>query len=434
MNPPRSLANAEAAALDDQAVSALQQGRPQEAQALWRRVLAVDPQHLRALNMTAQMSFQQGDFAGARQAFERVAAVDGKDPRQWINLSFACQRLGDDAAEEAALFKALSLDPSDLLALLQRGRLFERQGRHSEAAGAYGAAAMVAPPLDRLTPELRPLLTHALQFRAGHQRAMEEFLHQHLAPALQDCAGADLERFQLSLDILTGRKQRVESRPSHYFYPRLEPVEFFDRRLFPWLDAFEAATGSIRDEFLAVLASEDGFTPYITYSQDQPLNQWAELNNSPRWSVLHLVKAGAVVDANAARCPQTMALWSEHVPAPEQPGRTPVAMFSLLQPRTHIPAHTGASNVRLLAHVPLIVPAGCRFRVGNTVREWVPGQAWAFDDTVEHEAWNDSDKLRVIMIFDHWHPALSLEERRMITALNQALDAFGGAAVPDYGG
>ena len=433
MNAKPAPAAAEAAALDDQALAELQRGRPREALLLWRRVLAIEPRHLRALNMLGQLSFQQGDFATARQAFETITVADGSDPRQWVNLSFACQRLGDEAAEEAALFKALSVDASDLLALLQRGRLYERQGRRAEAAGAYGAAAVVAPPAERLTPELRPLLLHALQFRDAHERARDDFVRQHLAAAFQDCAGADLERFQLSLDILLGRKRRVESRPSHYFFPQLQPVEFFDRALFPWLDAFEAATDTLRDEFLQVLATEDGFTPYITYSSDQPLNQWAELNNSPRWSALHLVKDGQVVAENASRCPRTMALWSAQVPAPEQPGRTPVAMFSLLQPRTHIPAHTGASNVRLLAHVPLIVPAGCRFRVGNTTREWVPGQAWAFDDTVEHEAWNDSDKLRVILIFDHWHPALTADERRMITALGQALDAFSGSAAAGYG-
>ncbi|MBX9756727.1 MAG: aspartyl/asparaginyl beta-hydroxylase domain-containing protein, partial [Pseudomonadaceae bacterium] len=81
-------------------------------------------------------------------------------------------------------------------------------------------------------------------------------------------------------------------------------------------------------------------------------------------------------------------------------------------------------NARLLTHVPLIIPPDCGFRVGNTTREWVPGQAWVFDDTIEHEAWNNSDKLRVIMIFDIWHPQLSLAERSLITELTHAIYAF----------
>jgi aspartyl/asparaginyl beta-hydroxylase (cupin superfamily) len=126
-----------------------------------------------------------------------------------------------------------------------------------------------------------------------------------------------------------------------------------------------------------------------------------------------------------------MALWSS-APAPEQPGRTPAAMFSLLSPRTRIPAHVGSSNMRLVVHLPLIVPAGCRFRVGNTIREWVPGQAWVFDDTIEHEAWNDSDALRVVLLFDIWHPALSTAERKMITALNTCINGFGTSRAGDF--
>jgi aspartate beta-hydroxylase len=103
-------------------------------------------------------------------------------------------------------------------------------------------------------------------------------------------------------------------------------------------------------------------------------------------------------------------------------------MFSLLKPKTRIPPHTGVSNVRLVTHVPLIIPEGCGFRVGNTTRQWEPGKAWVFDDTIEHEAWNDSDKLRVVLIFDIWHPQLNTVEREMITAMSAGLNAFQGEA------
>ncbi len=73
-------------------------------------------------------------------------------------------------------------------------------------------------------------------------------------------------------------------------------------------------------------------------------------------------------------------------------GRGPVAFFSLLKPHTQIPPHTGATNIRTIIHLPLIVPDGCEFRVGNETRPWVEGEAFAFDDTIEHEAWNHSDR------------------------------------------
>jgi aspartyl/asparaginyl beta-hydroxylase (cupin superfamily) len=92
-------------------------------------------------------------------------------------------------------------------------------------------------------------------------------------------------------------------------------------------------------------------------------------------------------------------------------------MFSILQPRTRIPPHTGFSNVRSTVHLPLVVPEGCGFRVGGETREWRPGHAWAFDDTIEHEAWNDSDRPRAILILDVWNPLLTDVEQAAVRSM-----------------
>jgi aspartyl/asparaginyl beta-hydroxylase (cupin superfamily) len=68
----------------------------------------------------------------------------------------------------------------------------------------------------------------------------------------------------------------------------------------------------------------------------------------------------------------------------------------------------------------LILPGPASFRVGNERREWRIGEAWAFDDTIEHEAWNDADETRIILIFDIWNPLLSAAEREMICVLLSA--------------
>ncbi len=422
---------AELAALERQALQAQQQGLQQQAVDTWARIVTLQPNHVAGLTQLGQAAYGQGDFEAARVAFERAAATDGRLARQWINVALACQHLRDDAAVEVALFKALAVDPYDLLALVLRGQLCERQGKASQAASSYGAAAAVAPPLDRLAPDLRSAVSHAQAYCEQHNRSLAAFLDRTLEPHLRDCGAAALDRFRLSVDILVGRKQRFDPQPMRYFMPQLPVVEFFERSAFPWLDAVEAQWEPIRDEFLAVLRADQGFTPYIDYGADQPVAQWAELNHSPRWSAFHLVKEGQPVAANAARCPVTMAVWSQ-TPSPDQPGRTPVAMYSLLKPHTRIPPHMGASNCRLVTHLPLIVPPGCGFRVGNQTREWVAGKAWVFDDTIEHEAWNDSDQLRVVLIFDTWHPLLSEPERRMVTALNAALNAFSSSSSADY--
>lgn len=418
---------AEAAALEAQAARATQAGRLDEAARLWGRVLELRPGHEGALTALGQVAFRKGDMAAARDAFQRLTQASGRDPQQWINLALACQRLGDEKGEEEALRRALSLDPMELLALVLRGNLYERQGRTHEAARAYGAAATVAGPRERLHPEIRPSVEHAAAFKERYDRECGRFLDAYLQAHLAGAGREDLHRFRDSVDILVGRKRRYDSQSAIYHYPELPAIEFLDPALFPWLPELEAATDALRDEFLEVLRQEEGFTPYITYPDDVPHNQWAELNNSPRWSAFHLYKMGERVEANAAKCPRTMALL-DRMPQPVQAGRTPAAMFSLLKPRTRIPPHCGVTNVRLVAHLPLVVPPGCGFRVGNTTREWVPGKAWVFDDTIEHEAWNGSDKLRVVFIFDVWHPMLSPAERVLVTALAAGLEAFAGGS------
>lgn len=416
----------EIAQWEGRAVREAQAGHAEQADAAWRRVLELDPRHASALDAVGDRAFRRGDLATALDCYKRLVEVDGSDTQQWINLAIVCQRLGDAKGEEEALTSALSVDPMDLLALILRGNLLERQGKTHQAAQAYGAVAAVAPPLEQLHPDLRPAVSKAVAYQRDYTQRLGAFLDGHLASRSQAWQGEDLRRFRDSIDIFLGRKRRYDSRPTVYHYPHLAPIEFFDRARFPWLDAIEAATDAIREEFLDVLRADEGFAPYITYPADVPLNQWAELNHSPRWSAFHLIKMGSRVEENAAKCPRTMQALAG-APQPVMPGRTPSAMFSLLKPRTRIPAHTGVTNARLVVHLPLVVPEGCGFRVGNDTRQWAPGKAWVFDDTIEHEAWNDGDKLRTVLIFDIWHPDLSPAERELVSATMEGLAAFMGA-------
>lgn len=416
---------AELDTLIGQSAEALRLGKEEIAFALWERILNLDPDNTRTLTMIGQRFFRQGDLHSAKKAFQRVVETNGSDQQQWINLALTLQGLKDEEGEAQAIRGALVVDPHDLVALILRANLLERQGKQHEAASAYGAVTSVAPPLEKLTPNLRPAVVKAMAYKAGYQASYGAYMDDYLASHYQTFKGEDLSRFKHSLDLLIGRKKRFDSKSMLYHFPGLLPLDFFERTRFPWLDQIEAGTDRIRDEFLGVLKAEAGFTPYLTYADDMPLSQFAELNNSPRWSAFHLYKSGAPVVGNVEKCPITMSLLGGS-PQPDQPGRTPTAMFSLLKPHTKIPPHVGVSNARLVTHLPLIIPQDCGFRVGNTTRIWEPGKAWVFDDTIEHEAWNNSDKLRVVLIFDIWHPDLSIAEKGLITALSQGMTAFSG--------
>ena len=115
------------------------------------------------LAQRGQRALASGDLAGARGIYEQLVTLEAANPQHWIKLAIAC-RGADQGREEAAITHALSLDPMELVALILRGNLLERQGRRHEAAHAYAAVASVAPPMGRLHPDLHAAVTHAIGF------------------------------------------------------------------------------------------------------------------------------------------------------------------------------------------------------------------------------------------------------------------------------
>src|SRR5262249_17050879 len=185
-----------------------------------------------------------------------------------------------------------------------------------------------------------------------------------------------------------------------------------------------AASGAIRDEFLNVLADGPAaFEPYVAFREGVPVDQWRELNHSRRWSVYYLWHEGVAIEDHIARCPRTVAALEGW---PRWDAKGPTVVFSVLDAKTRIPAHTGVYNTRLTVHLPLVIPPGCGLRVGAEQRGWNPGEAFVFDDSIEHEAWNASDVPRAVLIFDTWNPLLSAAERDLVRALVAGVDAYYG--------
>jgi aspartyl/asparaginyl beta-hydroxylase (cupin superfamily) len=99
--------------------------------------------------------------------------------------------------------------------------------------------------------------------------------------------------------------------------------------------------------------------------------------------------------------------------------------FSALAPKTRVPPHHGATNARVIAHLPLVVPGECGLRVGFEERCWTEGETLVFDDTIENEAFNDSNELRVVMSFDLWNPLLSDADRQVAKILAETRGNYG---------
>ncbi len=371
---------------------------------------------------TGWAALQRGDLLAARSALEDATAAAADDVRAWLLLAQCCAAQDDRAAEEQALDRALVAEPRNLLALLAKGERVQARG-DDRAAVSYFSMALQAE-----TGALPPAIVERLQHAAVAVEAAGGRFEQHLDESLV-AAGvapdARPRRFAEALDIMAGRKPIQLQQPTSFFYPGLPQACFYDPRQFAWVAGFEAQVPAMRVEVERLLVGESGFHPYVEGDANRP-NRGHALLEDARWSAFDLWRGGVEIKDNARRCPATMAALRS-APMPRIAGRSPMALFSQLRPHTHIPPHWGMLNTRLICHIPLIVPPGCRLRVGNEVRNVEAGKAIIFDDSIEHEAWNDSDETRIVLLFEIWRPELDAAERASLTAMFEAISAYESA-------
>lgn len=388
----------------------------------WREALAREPDNPVALNSLGNLLLSRGEAEEARMLLDRAVRADPGQPALLFNFAAATRACGDLPGSIAALDAALAADPYFVQAMFQKAVAIEELGRPRDAARIYKDFLDTAPPEVIADPRFKIPIERAREAVRADSTA--------LASLMAGRASAPSARAREAQAALLGESPVYVAEPTFLTVPRLPAIPFFERTLTPWIEELEAAASAIMEEARQVIADDADapFRPYVANPPGTPLNQWKELDHSPQWGALFFWKHGVRDDANCRRCPGTAAVL-DRMPMPDLPGRAPNAMFSLLRPRTRIPPHTGVTNLRATVHLPLIVPKGCGFRVGAETREWEPGRAWMFDDAIEHEAWNDSDADRLILIFDVWNPFLGRDEQSFFADMLAAYDGHYGRVI-----
>ncbi|HEX8124891.1 MAG TPA: aspartyl/asparaginyl beta-hydroxylase domain-containing protein [Allosphingosinicella sp.] len=388
--------------------------RLDEAAALLQSLIGRAGEHPIALNMLGLTVLTQGRRDEAAGLFRRAIDADPGSPELWMNLARARREQGDAAGERLALEGALAIDQRHFMALVRLAELFERTGDRARAAERWSGVLAMAAMMEERAAGLESMLDHARDVVAAQRAGFAAAVEGGLEEARRTLSAAERRRFDACIDHALGRREIYSNQPAGMHFPFLPADEFFERSHFPWLERIESKTDVIRAELEALLAQNgSAIRPYVAMEPGTPANKWSALDHKLDWGALHLWKDGRRDESVCARVPQTAAA-VEALPLSDLPGRTPTVFFSLLQPGAHLPAHSGVSNVRAIIHLPLIVPPGCGFRVGGETREWQVGRAWAFDDTIEHEAWNRSDQVRAILIFDVWNPYITETERNLL--------------------
>lgn len=383
------------------------------------------PAEAAALNSKGMLALQARNFAEAERLFLAATGHDASASALWRNVATARRAQGDDDGELQALNAAINCDRRDFMGWLRKAELHQRSGDNAEALAAWSGVIQLAAHADDLPSEIHSALKAGREFVSQATALVAEATDAALTPLQSKMDETELRRSNAFVDLALGRRCVYFNDCQGLYYPFLPADEFFDRQHFPWMSEFEEATSDIRDELMALLSDPgDSLRPYVRMDMGLPDNKWSGLDHSLNWGACFLWEYGTPNKPVLDRCPKTAKALSA-LPTAPIPGRSPSAFFSLLKPRTRIPAHTGVTNTRAIVHLPLIVPSGCGFRVGGETREWRQGAAFAFDDTIEHEAWNDSDEMRAVLIFDVWNPHLSAAEQELIACYFDAADKTG---------
>lgn len=382
-------------------------------------------QQAAAHNSQGLQALRKGDFKTAAEAFERAIAADPHSGALLRNLASAHRGAGDDESELAALDRAIDLDRRDLVGWMRKAELHQRRDDNARAFEAWNAALQLAEPLRPWSGPMAESLERGASFVAEGVNAIRSCVNKGIAPLAKKLDETEQRRSRAFVEKALGQRRIYANECHGLCYPFLPADEFFDERHFPWFGQLAAQTDAIRAELLELMKNPgEALRPYVRMESGIGETKWSGLDNSLDWGAIFLWEYGKPNRPVLERCPVTAKTLDE-LPRSQIPGRAPSAFFSMLKPRTRIPPHTGVTNTRAIIHLPLIVPEGCGFRVGGETRPWIEGKPFAFDDTIEHEAWNNSDQLRSVLILDVWNPHLTEREQEIIARYYQAADAAG---------
>jgi aspartate beta-hydroxylase len=411
---------------ESEAQALLRQGRLPEAEAAFARLLDRDPEHAEALTVLGLGALGRGQANRALDFLKRAVAVAPDDAASCHHLARAEDAAGHTAAALTHHEAAVRLRPDFFVARLYWGDALARAGALDAAVVQSMRAVKDAQANGRwlnaasTPPALRPLVERAIDRVTAHQSAA---FARAFEPLVKTYGADSLARVARTLRIYFHQEPAVypdaRQRPTFLYMPGLATSPYLPRGRFAWIDEFEAQAPAIRAELDALLPSAAGERVFTSaeLERENLRGHGAE----PNWTGYYFFRYGERRDDNCARCPDT-ARALERVPLSYVRAHGPEVLFSVFTPGTHLLPHRGVTNVRVVGHLPLIVPEECALRVGGEDHVWREGRAVLFDDTYEHEAWNRSARTRVVLIFDLWHPDLSAVE---IAALSDLIADIG---------
>ena len=396
--------------------------------------LEFEPDAIEPLGFLGRQALMGNQLDRAIALLERAQSAQPDHAEVLQDLGIAYKRVRRNEEAMAVLRRAIELDPGQRRSRLHLAAMQESMGQNHDALVNYFAAVSTAQGKGlwrsrETTPKgLVQLVEHAI---AVIERERPLLLDRSIA-ALRDRYGRDAllrveQALAMYLEQMPITYADPRQKPTFLYFPGLPTTPWFERELFPWYDELESRWTTIRDELLSVMDGSNQLVPFL----DRPVNvqglpfmgSTGASDKEPEWNAYFFHRHGVRYDAHCAQCPTTAAAL-DAVPIVRIRDHAPECLYSVLSPGAHILSHRGVTNTRTVTHLPLIIPGNGALRAGGEARAWQEGRCFSFDDTFLHEAWNHSDKTRVILLLDSWNPHMTEVEQLAIAELVAAIGDF----------
>ncbi|XP_064336906.1 aspartyl/asparaginyl beta-hydroxylase isoform X2 [Camelus dromedarius] len=344
------------------------------------------PADLVKLSLKRRSDRQQflGHMRGSLLTLQKLVQLFPDDTALKNDLGVGYLLMGDNDSAKKVYEEVLNVTPNDGFAKVHYGFILKAQNKMAESI---------------------PYLKEGIE--SGHPGTDDGRFYFHLGDAMQRVGNKEAYKWyelghkrghfasvwQRSLYNVRGLRAQPWWTPNETGYTEL-------------VKSLERNWKLIRDEGLAVMDKAQGlFLP-----EDENLREKGD------WSQFTLWQQGRKNENACKGAPKTCSLLDKF---PETTGcRRGQIKYSVMHPGTHVWPHTGPTNCRLRMHLGLVIPKeGCKIRCANETRAWEEGKVLIFDDSFEHEVWQDAASFRLIFIVDVWHPELTPQQRRSLPAI-----------------
>lgn len=365
---------------------------------------------------------------------ERAVRERPQDTRAHETLFKAIRAVIETPNADTTLAAICVQVPGAFTTLLHLARIHDLRGDARAALLCYTRAIKTARAAGfwwaevSTPPWLRPLVQHAMKTAYEGRIA---FFHEWLEPMQARHGKDEMKRVADCIAMYLGVEPTVHTdprqKPTFLYFPGLPVAPILPRDALPFADAYEAATDAIRQEMQRVVEAGDDVKPF---HHAVPAERQGMLTRGGAWDAYFFFRNGVRQDSHHEACPHTSAVLAT-LPLDHVREHGPEVCFSVMRPGAHILPHRGVSNVRSVVHLGLDIPPDCALRL-TEVEElgWEPGRCFGFDDTYEHEAWNRSDRTRVVLLCDIWNPYLSAPERDAVADLIGVIGDFNRETAP----